>query len=238
MRSMPSIVSLHQSTSSLCLDDNTDSSTASKFDGHSLKEKLESRPELNFGNVIPDVYRAGCPEAEDHIFLQSLGLKTMLSLIDKKRPEAFEAFIEQNGIKHVVAHLEGTKHGIPIGPVEHILSIVLDKRNYPLLIHCNHGRHRTGCIVAIVRKINGMEVASVIEEYKHFSAPKPRDIDIDYITKFSVESVEEVVKKTTELCTDSAKLAAGGPFTTSKMAQLVCGVAACLCIWGMTILRW
>lgn len=71
-----------------------------------------------------------------------------------------------------------------------ILEIVLDRQNYPLLIHCNHGKHRTGCVVAVVRKLSGWNSDRVVDEYKTYAAPKVRECDVDYITSFQPGSLE------------------------------------------------
>ena len=31
--------------------------------------------------------------------------------------------------------------------------LTLDRRRHPVLVHCNKGRHRTGCLVGCIRKI-------------------------------------------------------------------------------------
>ncbi len=43
-------------------------------------KKIPGRP-VNFGTVIPDVYRSGFPQTEDLAFLKTLGLKTILYVI-------------------------------------------------------------------------------------------------------------------------------------------------------------
>ncbi len=49
--------------------------------------------------------------------------------------------------------MAGTKkEDIPIEMMRSIYAVVSDRENYPLLIHCNHGRHRTGCVVGVLRK--------------------------------------------------------------------------------------
>lgn len=62
-----------------------------------------------------------------------------------------------------------------------ILRKVLDRRNHPVLIHCNKGRHRTGCVVGAVRKLSGWSVDRIVREYTDYAQPKPRDCDIGYL---------------------------------------------------------
>lgn len=53
----------------------------------------------------------------------------------------YEAFMHKNGIKHIVIDMQGTKKAT-IAPemMSAIVRIVLDRRNQPILVHCNHGK--------------------------------------------------------------------------------------------------
>ncbi|KAM0263793.1 hypothetical protein ACHAQJ_001111 [Trichoderma viride] len=152
---------------------------------------MEDRP-VNFGLVVPGVYRSSYPKADDYGFIKGLKLKTVVTLV--KRDEIdheFESFVAANGIRQVVFNMKGTKkEPIPSTTMSSILDIVLDQRNYPLLLHCNHGKHRTGCVVAVVRKLSGWNLDRVVDEYKTYAAPKIRECDVDYITAFESSSLE------------------------------------------------
>ncbi len=61
--------------------------------------------------------------------------------MDKEFPDSYRTFIADNGIRHHVFNMKGTKkEDIPIKTMKSILRLVLDPRNHPLLIHCNHGK--------------------------------------------------------------------------------------------------
>jgi tyrosine-protein phosphatase SIW14 len=101
-----------------------------------------------------------------------------------------ETFVTREGIRQVNFNMKGTKkEAIPLETMKGILDVVLDKSNYPLLIHCNHGKHRTGCVVAIVRKITGWDIARVVAEYNTYAEPKARECDVTYIQGFEVSSL-------------------------------------------------
>ncbi|OAY80092.1 putative tyrosine-protein phosphatase, partial [Ananas comosus] len=57
-------------------------------------------------------------------------------------------------------------------------------RNHPILIHCNRGKHRTGCLVACLRKLQSWCLTSVFEEYRRFAADKSRLSDMRFIEMF------------------------------------------------------
>jgi tyrosine-protein phosphatase SIW14 len=169
-------------------------STASSTTGSSGSSSTHG-PDLgcmaNFGEVIPGVYRSSYPLSEHFDFCQTLGLRTVVTLVNKddERSVNLGAFVQRNGIRHVVFNMQGTKkEEIPHHTMQAILGVVLDRSCYPLLIHCNHGKHRTGCVVAATRKIAGWPVDTVVEEYRTFAEPKVRDCDVAYITALEVAS--------------------------------------------------
>lgn len=89
--------------------------------------------------------------------------------------------------------MKGTKkEAIPLSTMHSILELVLDPSNYPLLVHCNHGKHRTGCVVAAMRKLAGWQLRRVLDEYKNYAAPKVRDCDVEYIHGFECSPLQKL----------------------------------------------
>ena len=114
--------------------------------------------------------------------------------MDKNYTDEYRDFVDRNHIHHQMVAMKGTKkEDIPLATMESILNIVLDRRNYPLLIHCNQGRHRTGCVVAVVRKIAGWDRTTVTDEYRAYAGRKVRDCDVDYIQAFALSSIEKLL---------------------------------------------
>ncbi|KAK1836078.1 tyrosine phosphatase family-domain-containing protein [Podospora conica] len=139
----------------------------------------------NFGVIVPGMYRSSFPQAEDYAFLEKLKLKTIVTLVQKDFSDHFFDFVTRNGINHHVVDMKGTKkEEIPAHQMSSILEFVLDKKHHPLLIHCKQGRHRTGCVVGAVRKATGWNLGHILDEYKNYAHPKPRDCDIAYLTGF------------------------------------------------------
>ena len=71
------------------------------------------------------------------------------------------------------------------------LLFVLDSSNFPVYIHCNQGKHRTGCVVACLRKIQRWPIEEIIREYVDYAWPKARDGDISLIKSFDPNVVFE-----------------------------------------------
>jgi len=202
----------------------------------SIKEEVHGKP-LNFGVVLPgSVYRSSFPQQEDLKYLQSLGLKTILSLVKKDLDPPFETFMKDNGIIHKVVDMQGTKKvDIPEHIMHSIMALALDQENYPLLIHCNHGKHRTGCAVAVIRHVAGWKTEHILEEYRGYAAPKARDCDISYITNYQVASLENLFANNTR---QQQKVVGLGTFRNrAKMLRMVFFAAIVLAIWCCTILQ-
>ncbi|CAH0002055.1 unnamed protein product [Clonostachys byssicola] len=151
---------------------------------------LAGRPN-NFGMVIPGVYRSSYPKAQDFEYLRGLKLKTLVTLVKKDEiDQDLVSFAASNDIHQVVFNMKGTKkESIPLQTMKSILEVVLDRRNHPLLIHCNQGKHRTGCVVAVVRKVAGWNASSVLDEYRAFAEPKIRESDVEYIRNFEISAL-------------------------------------------------
>lgn len=76
--------------------------------------------------------------------------------MQKDFPAGYHAFMSKNGIKHHVFDMKGTKkEDIPIRTMKSILRLVLDRRNHPVLIHCNHGRVSSHATATAIRSLLG-----------------------------------------------------------------------------------
>ena len=58
------------------------------------------------------------------------------------------------------------------------LSTVLDRRNLPMLIHCNKGKYRVGCLVGCLRKLQGWLHSSIFDEYARLAGVKIADQEV------------------------------------------------------------
>ncbi|KAI0384757.1 tyrosine phosphatase family-domain-containing protein [Hypomontagnella monticulosa] len=153
-------------------------------------------PPVNFAVVLPGLYRSGYPQAEDYPFMRSLKLKTIVTLVGKDLPDGYEGFIRANGIKHEIFDMAGTKKAdIPIATMRSIIAIVGNRKNYPLLIHCNQGKHRTGCVVGVLRKVQEWDTSNIIREYKKYAEPKVRETDVEYIAKFKLSDLPRALSR-------------------------------------------
>jgi len=146
-------------------------------------------PPLNFCLVAPRVYRSGHPNARNHAFLQKLGLKMIIFLSEEDYTQEMLDFCTRQHIELVHYRVEGNKEPfveMDSKLVTEALRKILDKQNHPVLIHCDKGKHRVGCLVGCLRKLQKWSLASIYEEYRRFSGGKQRIADFEFIEMFDI----------------------------------------------------
>jgi tyrosine-protein phosphatase SIW14 len=154
-------------------------------------DELLSPPE-NFALIAKGVYRSSFPKKKNFPFLKSLGLKSVLTLVLEDYPEVNSDFLVEENIKFFQFGVPGNKEpfvDIPEDKIVAALQVIMDRRNLPILIHCNKGKHRTGCLIGALRKIMNWSHASIVDEYRLYSAPKSRTMDQQFIELFDIDRV-------------------------------------------------
>ncbi|KAE8673451.1 putative tyrosine-protein phosphatase [Hibiscus syriacus] len=152
-------------------------------------------PPLNFAMVDNGVFRSGFPDSTNFSFLQSLGLRSVINLCPETYPEAIKEFLKANGIRLFQFGIDGYKEpfvNIPEETIREALNVVLDVKNHPVLIHCKRGKHRTGCVVGCLRKLQRWCLSSIFDEYQRFAAAKARVCDQRFIERFDVSSMKNI----------------------------------------------
>ena len=158
-----------------------------------LEEEEELIPPENFSMVAKGIYRSGFPKKKNFPFLKKLGLKSILTVVLESYPDANTQFCKENDINFLQYGVPGNKEPFVDIPEEVIRDAVvrlLDVRLHPVLIHCNKGKHRTGCLVGCLRKVQHWSHTSVCDEYRRFSHPKSRALDQQFIELFDVSQVK------------------------------------------------
>ncbi|ELR19163.1 tyrosine specific protein phosphatase, putative [Acanthamoeba castellanii str. Neff] len=147
-------------------------------------------PPLNFAMVAPGVYRSGYPNKKNFPFLKKMGLKSILYLCPEAYPDENLEFLEKYGIKLLHFGINGNKEPfveIPPHVIRNALVDLLDVRNHPVMIHCNKGKHRTGCLVGCLRKSQQWSLAYIFDEYRRFAGSKVRILDQQFIELFNLD---------------------------------------------------
>lgn len=162
-------------------------------DIHDLKEVI---PPENFSHVVGDIYRSSFPRVENFDFLvKRLKLKSILVLIPEEYPAENLEFMEKAGIKLFQVGMSGNKEpfvNIPSDLLTKALETVLDPQNQPILIHCNRGKHRTGCLIGCIRKLQNWSLTMIFDEYRRFAFPKARALDQQFIEMYDDREIKQV----------------------------------------------
>lgn len=149
----------------------------------------------NFQTIAPGIYRSSYPQIPHFGKLEDLHLKTIITFVPEDLPSAYANFISTQGIIHhhipILANKDPERY-TDAATVQTVLELILDPHNYPMLIHCNKGKHRTGCMTACFRKVCGWTDVAVIEEYVKYSTPKDRELDKIFIKRFDPSPLKAI----------------------------------------------
>lgn len=105
----------------------------------------------NLQTISDQISRGGRPERIDLEQLKNQGFKTVINLDNDSKVEATEkANVEKLGMKFYSFPMNAWQTPED-QKVNTILSLMSDQKNYPIFIHCHHGRDRTGMMSAIYR---------------------------------------------------------------------------------------
>ncbi|KAH6573347.1 hypothetical protein BASA50_005537 [Batrachochytrium salamandrivorans] len=139
-------------------------------------------PPLNFAMVEPNIYRSGYPNKKNFQFLLRLELKSVMYLCeDDYTQESLDFWAANNE---------------PFGEIDQndmadALVKFLDKSNQPILLHCNKGKHRVGCLVGCLRKLQKWSMASIFDEYRRFAGNKMHIADQEFIEIFDSSAISD-----------------------------------------------
>ncbi|KAL8861197.1 MAG: hypothetical protein Q9178_002413 [Gyalolechia marmorata] len=152
---------------------------------------------LNFGQVAPGIYRSSFPTNGNFEHLRSLGLKTILTLVPQEYPAENVLFMKEHGIQHFQIPIPAHKHEsvtIPLENIANALEILHNTERHPVLVHCNKGKHRTGCIIATYRLLSHWSPSATINEYRKYASTKARPLDESFIHNFDVPGMMAMLK--------------------------------------------
>ncbi|KAH3666087.1 hypothetical protein OGAPHI_004276 [Ogataea philodendri] len=151
-------------------------------------------PPENFALVCGSIYRSSFPRIENFEFMLKLKLKSVLCLIPEEYPPENVEFLKQNNIKCFQVGLSGNKEPfVKIKPelVNEALKIITNPEHHPILVHCNRGKHRTGCIIGCIRKLQKWSLSMIFDEYRRFAYPKERPLDQQFIEMFDDSHIQQ-----------------------------------------------
>lgn len=167
------------------------SGTVNLVDPDLLAGRAPLVPPLNFELVaLGGLYRSGHPNERNFSFLRTLGLKSVLYLGTEEYRANMREFARDEGIRVFQVGLESNKEPfdeMDQAAVVRCLEIILDPNNAPLLVHCNKGKYRVGCVIGCLRKIQGWLHASIFDEFARWAGD--RYADFEFIEVFDASLV-------------------------------------------------
>ena len=139
-------------------------------------------PPLNLGMVINSskdntevIYRSGFPQPLNYPYIEeTLNLKTIIYIgSEKSVTDEYKAFIKKNNYSLKIFEMSSVRDENLHIKIKHIFELILNKQNYPILIHSNKGKHRIGVITGLIRK-----------EYGVYTGNIKGEMDLEFINNF------------------------------------------------------
>jgi protein tyrosine/serine phosphatase len=136
----------------------------------------------NFGKVTEFYYRGAQPKDDEYKQLATIGIKTIIDLRDDAKDYA-RTLAEGAGLKYINLPMSDKSYPAA-GAAKKFLSIVSDKENWPVYVHCAGGRHRTGAMTAVFRMdTQGWDADRAYGEMK----------DYDFYTRWGHKAMKKFV---------------------------------------------
>jgi len=103
----------------------------------------------NFGRINDHYFRGAQPESRDYPDLAAIGVRTVIDLTYDGRADE-QRLVERSGMNFYRIPMT-TSDRPSDAAVTQFLKLVNDSANWPVYVHCQGGRHRTGVMTAIYR---------------------------------------------------------------------------------------
>ncbi|KAJ5426805.1 hypothetical protein N7465_001875 [Penicillium sp. CMV-2018d] len=151
----------------------------------------------NFSEVVRGIYRSGFPSMGlygDHLN----GLGAIIKLVEAPYAKCIQDFVVANGIQVMTFILKPNKsqgERVSHKDMDDIMEKLLNVENHPVLIHCNQGKHRTGCVVACFRKLQGWEHSAIIDEYRLYAGHKARPLNEEFIRLYEPGAITQIARE-------------------------------------------
>jgi tyrosine-protein phosphatase SIW14 len=131
---------------------------------------------MNFAQVNPNIFRGGVPDEKDMLALKNVfRVKTVISFrgmgtqYDENKQVSEEKAISDSFQLKFFNLPVPFDRPVPDKMIRDFFDIVDNPRNWPVYVHCTHGRDRTGTMVALYRiEHDGISGQQALQEMKSF----------------------------------------------------------------------
>lgn len=162
----------------------------------SRKEPDAISPPDNFAVIETGLYRSGLPSSRTITsFILSLNLRTVIILSSEKPTRSLSSLSATHDIRVIHTGLTGwTSQRTSWKPiaeevVKETLELILCRDNYPVLMCDVDGVYLVGMVVGCLRKLQGWNLNSIVNEYRLFAASKTRYINEQFIEFFDIDLI-------------------------------------------------
>lgn len=137
--------------------------------GGAVSQESQGKVLPNFHQVNEHLYRGAQPLSGGMRLLAARGIKTIINLRgEDEGTRAEEQDARAAGLRYFNVPMRDLSRPKD-EQVERVLAIINDSRNWPVLVHCNHGKDRTGTIIACYRiSHDGWTSEKAKAEAKHY----------------------------------------------------------------------
>ena len=140
----------------------------------------------------PQVFRSGYPNEKNYPFLQKLGIKTVVYLCRQPYLPSNRQQLTAMGINIVQFKTDGNLEPfteIDDSIIVDALRCVIDTQRHPVLVHCEKGNHRTGCLIGCLRKLMNWSLTDIFAEYRRHTGGNVRILDLQCIELFECKEL-------------------------------------------------
>jgi len=124
---------------------------------------------FNYGKVNENIYRGSQPYEKDYLQLKrQIGIVSILDLNDSLLAISSSKFAKTVGL--IYYNVPMSNRSTPrLADVKAAIAILKDSKNWPVFVHCEGGRHRSGLILAVYRVVvTGWTKEQAWEEAKQY----------------------------------------------------------------------
>lgn len=123
----------------------------------------------NEQQVNQNIKRGGRPEMSDVATLQAQGYKTIINIDDDYMAIMKEKdYAESLGFNYIANPIE-VQQPVNDEEIDMLLTEMQNPENFPIFVHCQHGRDRTGMLVGVYRVlVEGWTAKAAYDEMLKF----------------------------------------------------------------------
>lgn len=150
-------------------------------------------PPPSFGWVENAIVRSGQPNPINFPFLNQLGLSRIIWLAPEDPSPDFLQWATEQEVQFIHLGMKDSDRtpwaGVSEDTILAALSLLLDVNVTRTAIMCGLGRHRTGTLVACLRKLQRWNLTAIFEEYRRYAGNKVRLMNEQFIELFDTDLV-------------------------------------------------